>query len=325
MKTIKISKLDNLITEQHNPRIESYGYKFINNSILYLMDRPNLNIFITEKCHNKCKFCIARKDGKHEDTDIDFILDAIDLLKSSGIECEITLTGGEPTLCLDKFIRVMDKCHSVGFKCRTVSTTGYGLVKDSNALNKMRDYGFTHNINISRNDISQDGSNKVFGNEDNISVSDIAKIARYTNLNDMEMRLSCVILKGHVDTYEKLKEYCDTFARCGVENFLFRNHTGCNNSGDNEAFHSITEDIRNDLTRYKNTDKFYIDMQMEYSISYFIMNILDSKYLVKIYDSDRITHRPVNFRVKSLSIRDNTLRVGFAGDVLHRKGDNING
>ena len=75
----------------------------------------------------------------------------LDELKN--LQIEITITGGEPTLNKERFVKTIEMCKHYGFKCRTISTIGTNLMKEYNNKHLCEwlvNYGFTHNINISR-------------------------------------------------------------------------------------------------------------------------------------------------------------------------------
>ena len=44
-------------------------------------------------------------------------------------EFEITITGGEPTLKIERFVKTLKMCHKKGFHFRTISTNGLNLLK----------------------------------------------------------------------------------------------------------------------------------------------------------------------------------------------------
>ena len=229
MNTIKFSKIDNLTTEQHNLEIiDMYDEEIFNNKIK--MYHPcNLNLFITNICHNKCGFCI---NNNFTNTDIDdetyfnTLTLALENLKEKDIE--ITITGGEPTLNKKRFVETIKLCNDNNFKCRTVSTTGLMLNEEYKGVSLAKhliDNNFIHNINISRMAIDQEANDKIFKNK-NITNLDIEKLAYFFKLNNAEMRISCNLMKESINNLEKMLEFISFYKNIGVDTIMFRELVG---------------------------------------------------------------------------------------------------
>ena len=230
MNTIKITKKTEISTEQHN--LEVFKEKDINifgkNINIYIPN--NLSIFITNICNCKCSFCINNKYTNQDISDelyyksLEKVLNELDPKYF-----EITITGGEPTLKKERFVKTIKICHKKGFKFRTISTNGLNLLskyRGKELCEYMIENNTIHNINISRMDIN---NNKEVMGIDSVSNKDIEKLARFFNMHDAEMRISCNLMKNHVDTLEKILEFVDYYQNLGVPTIMFRELIGVSN------------------------------------------------------------------------------------------------
>ena len=92
-------------------------------------------IAVTELCQNDCYFCINNKTNNIlQNYNCSFnnyykgLEKLLNELKNKNFE--ITITGGEPTLDLERFVKTLELCNYYNMKCRTVSTTGLNLLKE---------------------------------------------------------------------------------------------------------------------------------------------------------------------------------------------------
>lgn len=306
MNTLKFQNRNKIATEQHdlkNAVVETYN---LLGKEVQLYVPCNLNISITTACHNKCGFCID-KDNVHDNIcddvyyrNLEHVLDALDPDKF-----EITITGGEPTLNRDRLLATMHMCHEKGFKCRTFSSTGIHMMDErfgEPICKKMVDEGFIHNINISRMCIDDEKSNTIFGNANNITNEDIERLVYFFNCNGAEMRLSCNLMKGYVDSMDKVKEYVHFYRERGVESFIFRELVGDFDYAVKLKDIIPFNEFRTDC--YLTTvDKFY------YKIDVFAYDGM----IVKHYTDNPISKDIVG----ALSYRNGILRNGFKGDIIY--------
>lgn len=232
MNTIKFSRADNLATEQHNLELVNVNKEKIFGRELNVYNPCNLNVFVTEICHSKCFYCINNKTNDQLFTSRSYVstegyLLGLDKLLSelSGKGFEITITGGEPTLDAERFVKTMELCKKYEIPCRTVSTTGLNLLnpyKEKPLCIYMVENGFTHNINISRMHYDELKNSEVFGTDRNISNKDIEKLATFFKLNGAEMRISCNIIKNCIDDFNKMMEFVDFYMDLNVDTVMFR-------------------------------------------------------------------------------------------------------
>lgn len=232
MNTIKFSRADNIATEQHNLELQNISKESIFDKELNIYHPCNLNIFITEACHSKCFYCINNKTNKqlcnknNTLSNEEYLIELEKLLKEISGKCfEATITGGEPTLNCERFVKTMELCKKYGIHCRTVSTTGLNLMKtykEKPLCIYMIENGFTHNINISRMHYEESKNSEVFGTNNNISNKDIEKLATFFKLNDAEMRISCNIIQNYIDNIDKIMKFVDFYMNINVDTVMFR-------------------------------------------------------------------------------------------------------
>ena len=232
MNTIKFSKISNLTTEQHNLELIDIHEDKIFGESLKIYHPCNLNIFIGNICHNRCGFCINKNVNPRIDDKTYYAALKKCLSELQGKHFEITITGGEPTLEKERLVEVMRLCKEYGFPCRTFSTTGRHIMTPYEGkllCQHMIENNFINNINISRMDISEEGNKQIFIG-DNLSNEEIEKLAVFFNLNDAQMRISCNLIEGHIDTFDRMLGFVDFYRKKEVETVMFRELVGVKNS-----------------------------------------------------------------------------------------------
>lgn len=316
MNTIKISLLKNLTTEQHNPAIVDIHDDYIFGEKVKIANPCNLNIFITNTCQNNCFFCINKNKGTALDygpylSSLENVLYELD---GKGIEC--TITGGEPTILPNLLIQVMGLVHRHNIHCRTFSTSGYNLIKKPEILKAMMDFGFTHNINISRMHYDEKINSSIMGPQ-NITNDDIKKLALFFKMHDAEMRISCNLIPGCIDSALEVTKFTEYYSDLGVETVMFRELVGDYYHGRYAGLmQNIAETITSNVTASDTIcdDTYQIDM-------YRYLN-----KLIKVYTHKANGHKncsyvneqydPNNKPITSLSFVNGILREGFDGRIF---------
>jgi len=228
MNTIKFSKIENFTTEQHNLEIANLQNGKLFGEPTSLYTPCNLNISISKNCHNKCFYCINKMPSCEvsDEEYIDSLRACLKVLNGAFPGYfEATITGGEPTLFPKRLVEVMKLCNRYGLKVRTFSTTGVGFFKEYEGkplCMHLIEQSFVHNINISRMSVDEEQNRGFFGNKNNLENRDIEKLASFFKMNDAEMRISCNILKGGVDNFEKMLSFVDFYQALGVDTVMFR-------------------------------------------------------------------------------------------------------
>ena len=299
MNTLKFTKKTELSTEQHNQEVYKEKETNIFGKGINIYIPNNLSLFVTNVCNSKCFFCFNSNYTNQDDSD-DFYYRTLKetLNELSPNEFEITITGGEPTIKVERFVKTLKMCHDYGFHFRTISTDGLNLLKKykgKEVCEYMVENGAIHNISISRMDIK---NNKEIMGSDSITDKDIEKLANFFNNHDAEMRMSCNLISGYVDSMDKILEYVDHYQNLGVPTVMFRELVGVSNSPKMiDAFKPNKDFKRID---YINAEVYDVEVY-EYK-----------DYIVKHY----IQKEKHDTSIKSTSLRNGILREGFSGNII---------
>ncbi len=230
MNTIKFTPINDIRKETSNVEVFSTKELTINNKKYKYFSDAQLSIYVTKKCNAACHFCMNNfenrclsskelNDKEYYDS-LDYYLDFF-----KNIKPWITITGGEPTIS-NRLIPTLKKIKDKKFKIRTFSTNGSHLLDkvDSKPLIQyMLENNVLNNINISRMVIDDDENSKIM----NINIKDsnnnnLRKIATFANVNDIEIRLSCNLLKEGVNDLNTILEFKDFYNNLGIKTVMFR-------------------------------------------------------------------------------------------------------
>lgn len=227
MNTIKFAPFNEFVTEQHNVKTATSKVLSINGKEYKFYEPCNLNVFITNSCPNKCKFCInSCNDWTEIQDDEQFLYGLEQSLKLlQDLHVEATITGGEPTLLHNRFVKTIELLKKYGIKERTVSTTGWGLIShkdgEPHLLHELERLGYIHNISISRMSSDERLNNTILGNK-NISNEDLRKIGLYSKINGIETRISCNLMYESVSTLDDILNFVDNQESNHISSCLFR-------------------------------------------------------------------------------------------------------
>ena len=306
MNTIKFQPYNEIITEQHN--IENAEIKGDYYQPL------NLNIFITHQCQCNCQFCFDKDNRNIGDsvyTDKLYykgLKKSIEYLKSRELDFEFTITGGEPTLNPTRLVETLKILNEYGVKERTISTNGLNLLtkhKGKILLQYFVDYGFTHNVSISRMSIDEELHNNIMGGP-TISNKQLKQIALFAEYNDIELRVSMNMLQDSIRTLGNMMRAVNVFSDIGIKTVLFREIQGIKDSL-KLTKPKLDISLCKDLFTYQKTLKGIF-----YFVDVFLYKIEGDKYIVKSYYD--IPHE--NNLISSLSYTTGILREGFNGKIL---------
>ena len=297
MNTLKFSKLYNKTTEQHNLEVIDIKETKLFGKNVSMFYPCNLNIFITNICQNHCSFCI-NKDYSGTDIKDDLyykaLYETLEELKDKDIE--ITITGGEPSLNVERFVKTMQICRDYGVKCRTVSTTGLGLFREykGKALcQHMVENGFIHNINISRMAYEEEKNRDIFQGNQNLTNQELERLRIFFKLNKAELRLSCNVLDKNVDNFEKILDFVEKYKK--FDTVMFRELIG--------GTIKLSDIVEFD-------DRFsYVEMLK--GIYYNVDVYMYKDYLIKYYKSNKVDKNMIS----SLSLRNGVLMKDFKEEI----------
>ena len=299
MNTLKFTKKSEVSTEQHNQEVYKEKETMIFDKKINIYIPNNLSLFVTNVCNSKCFFCFNSNYTNQDDSDEFYYKTLKETLNElSPDEFEITITGGEPTIKVERFVKTLKMCHDYGFHFRTISTDGLNLLKKykgKEVCEYMVENGAIHNISISRMDIK---NNKEIMGSDSITDEDIEKLANFFNNHDAEMRMSCNLISGYVDSMDKILEYVDHYQNLGIPTVMFRELVGVDNSIKMIDIFKPNKDFKK--IDYINADVYDVAVY-EYK-----------DYIVKHY----IQKENYNTSIKSTSLRNGILREGFSGNII---------
>jgi molybdenum cofactor biosynthesis enzyme MoaA len=195
----------------------------------------NLSVYSAQSCNAKCPFCVEelrpasrgtalarQKDVERDDhrylARLKGVLDALRPLNPS-----VSVTGGEPSIDprLPAILRLLVD-HKA--RKRTVTSNGSGLL-DAREGRPVIDWvtatGVSH-LNISRAHPGQERNAQLMGFKAGLSVPQLREVVERARAGGTRVRLSCVLVRGAIDTLEGILDYLGFAASLGVDNVIFR-------------------------------------------------------------------------------------------------------
>ena len=106
-----------------------------------------VEIELTQRCNLRCPVCFMAADGNQSAIDTDLSLEMIEtqlrsILKQSGANTSIQLTGGEPTVRED-LPQIVKLCREVGFSAIEINTNGVVISRNPGFLQELIDAGIS--------------------------------------------------------------------------------------------------------------------------------------------------------------------------------------
>lgn len=100
-------------------------------------------IEVTQRCNLRCEFCFAGSgNNPAPDPEIQEIGQQLETLRENGVQCNIQLSGGEPTL-RDDLPEIVANARALGFGFVQVNTNGVRLGTDSEYVQRLADAGLS--------------------------------------------------------------------------------------------------------------------------------------------------------------------------------------
>lgn len=181
-----------------------YPVKLFGKDIVNIYKNINIQIVITRACPYRCGFCIENDNADFNRREHDFyqtVDNTFEQYKSQGITPHVSITGGEPTLHLDRIQAVLELCKKHGITRININTNG--MFPD---LLKQLDCS----INLSRHHYIDYINNHIFERE----CLDVIVPDR-TNMQ-------CVMMDGYIDDIDSMKRYMEHYGAMGAVGFSFR-------------------------------------------------------------------------------------------------------
>ena len=184
--------------------------------------KVNLYIYASGFCPAKCSFCPGYNSTSQ--INIDKLKVALSELHQKRVINRIHITGGEPLSNIDSFNQILKTINDVCGKdyIVAVNTNGINLSK----LHNIDYFPVLNDIHISRHSENDNENNDIFG----IRTPTISQIKELIRLNP-KYSFSCNLLKGYVDSHQRLQSYLDVAIDLGIKEvgfvFLMNKTSSC--------------------------------------------------------------------------------------------------
>lgn len=173
----------------------------------------NLYVRIADRCPAACSFCIANGTDNRPFDHAGFEQAFRELYSMAYIK-KVALTGGEPTLRTEDLERVVRTVKSIDHRVVVdLNTNGFRLnAVASDVLDLLG------SISLSRHHWDDDKNAETFGlSKSFISKQSLSQLGR--NLRKVQMR--CNLIKGYIDSKERVLTYMKEMAAYGAQDFGF--------------------------------------------------------------------------------------------------------
>lgn len=267
----------------------------------YIDLRINVYTCLTHVCNAKCPFC----EYHYNDTYlfdfekwrycIDEIVDTLGIFKAS-------FTGGEPSLELETLKKCLKYLKNKDENIFTIINTNGVRLKDLEGIDEL------DNIALSRHALSDEENYKIFGTDTVSSLQDIIDFK-----DKSKIHLSCNIIKGYIDSDEKIKEYFEMASEVGVLDVGFVTLMPINKYAEEHSidFSDISLSLNNKFIINR-----YFDRVVNNSCVCKCRNYLYNSQNGKIITGYSRYYIDRNYTDGALVYMDNKLRQGFTGEVI---------
>lgn len=195
----------------------------------------NLSVYSGQACNAKCPFCVEelRPASRGRELAAQRLVEADDgryfaalgevLEALRPLDPSVSITGGEPSIDprLPGILRLL---AARGARKRTMTTNGSGLL-DERAGRRVVDWaaaaGLRH-LNISRAHPDPERNARLMALRAGLSPEGLRTAVRQAQAGGARVRLSCVLLRGEIDSLPGVLAYLDFAAALGVDNVIFR-------------------------------------------------------------------------------------------------------
>jgi len=178
-----------------------------------LIENPYINLYVRfYGCNATCQFCEYHSDCSKE-FDEDKLIEIIKELTSKLFIKKLNITGGEPTLNYERFLRVFNICkeHLSDKTMIVVNTNGYNfekLIKEKEIIKRVT------NISLSRHHYDDNKNNEILGFQ-SVSYKTIKKAQK--KLKPGVLNLTCNLIKGYIDSTDEVYKYLEFASKIGVD------------------------------------------------------------------------------------------------------------
>lgn len=181
------------------------------------IDTPyiNLSIQLNTACNGKCKFCEYHTDCKNS-FNFDKLREIASEIYNKTRLFKLNFTGGEPTLDIDRFDKALHICDTElhgNLGEFTVNTNGIHLDKLLPYMDKIS------YVALSRHHWDDKINNEIFGTNSVAQALDIEEFLTKCKTSTFKLHLRCNLIKGYVDTTDKIAKYLSEMTKIGVQWF----------------------------------------------------------------------------------------------------------
>lgn len=195
----------------------------------------NLSVYSAQTCNARCVFCVeelrpASRGGtlvqqKHIERNDERYFAALEqtLICVAPLAPSTSVTGGEPSKD-PRLPRIGRTLAKHGTRQRTLTTNGSGLLDESEGgriVDHITAAGISH-LNISRAHPNHDRNAQLMSYRDGLAFAPLRHAISEAQRGGTQVRLSCVLVKGAIDSLPGIVAYLDFAASLGVERVIFR-------------------------------------------------------------------------------------------------------
>lgn len=299
-------------------RIRTRDCQVFDEPIRQFGDGKTVNIFIQLEtgCNAKCQFCEYNKPSGKE-FNFEKLSESIDEIQRNATVGKLNITGGEPTLNSENYLKLIELLRQKmsGFKFKphvTLNTNGYNLGLIEQSLDVVDDIG------LSRHHYDDKLNQKVFCTDSIPDTRNIVKLLdKLPNSEKYRLNLRCNLIKGYIDTYDKMCEYLEWASSLGVVWIGFVTlmplNKFCTDNVvlDNQLFDDKRFFLTEDWKRYETNEN---------GIDEVVCRCNDHIYVTKTGRMVRFYNRifnNCNLNDGQLVYDGQNLRLGFSGDIIY--------
>lgn len=275
------------------------------------LENLGINLYIRTKfCNSKCDFCIYHSDA--QTWDWDKFHESMKEISSKIPIRKISVSGGEPTLYWDNFVKISEECRKYAPDCEfSMTTDGFRFDKlMTSHVVELYDY-----IQLSRHHYDDEINNSIFKSK-TPTTDEIIKYSKYKKTED-QFQIRCNLIKNHIDSKEEVFKFLEWVGKVGINNVGIVSLMPVNDfSKDNFIKFHMRELV---------SDNFFLLKEWSFKGSCECVNYVyvsdNFDFPIRVYHKN--TFKPNNI-VETLVFDGQNLRIGFDGDIINsEKEENL--
>jgi molybdenum cofactor biosynthesis enzyme MoaA len=195
----------------------------------------NLSIYSARSCNARCPFCVEELrpasrglelagQKRIETEDEPYFAALSEVLRAvSPLDPSVSVTGGEASKD-PRLPRILRTLADHGCRKRTLTTNGSGLLDEREGravVDWIGGTGLAHlNISVAHPDPVTNA--RIMAFREGLSPADLCRVVARAASFGTRVRLSCVLLRGAIDSVDGVEAYLDFARAMGVDNVIFR-------------------------------------------------------------------------------------------------------